>query len=89
MSPDTITENVHAINSLCENPRCAHSSTPSLFLARPTSLADPRRPARRQKFVFEKLVSHLHNFARDVSLTTDEWMCVSLSLLHLDERAPH
>ncbi|GAA5833970.1 hypothetical protein JCM9279_004177 [Rhodotorula babjevae] len=48
MSPDTITENVHAINSLCENPR--------------------------QKFVFEKLVSHLHDFARDVSLTTDEWM---------------
>lgn len=50
-------------------------------------LADPRRPARRQKFVFEKLVSHLHNFARDVSLTTDEWMYVSLSLPRAPRRA--
>ncbi|GAA6004384.1 hypothetical protein JCM10207_000696 [Rhodosporidiobolus poonsookiae] len=48
MSPDSITQNVHAINSLCENPR--------------------------QKFVFEKLVTHVHDFAREVSLTTDEWM---------------
>lgn len=30
----------------------------------------------RQKFVFEKLVTHLHDFAREVSLTTDEWMYV-------------
>ncbi|KWU46672.1 Intradiol ring-cleavage dioxygenase [Rhodotorula sp. JG-1b] len=48
MSAETITNNVHAINSLCENPR--------------------------QKFVFEKLVTHLHDFAREVSLTTHEWM---------------
>ncbi len=48
MSPASITSNVHAINSLCPNPR--------------------------QKFVFEKLVTHLHDFAREVSLTTDEWM---------------
>ncbi|GJN91540.1 hypothetical protein Rhopal_004563-T1 [Rhodotorula paludigena] len=48
MSAETITQNVHAINSLCENPR--------------------------QKFIFEKLVTHLHDFAREVSLTTDEWM---------------
>ncbi|CDR36020.1 RHTO0S01e12420g1_1 [Rhodotorula toruloides] len=48
MSPESITQNVHAINSLCQDPR--------------------------QKFVFEKLVTHLHDFAREVSLTTDEWM---------------
>ncbi|ORY90307.1 Intradiol ring-cleavage dioxygenase [Leucosporidium creatinivorum] len=48
MSPASITENVHAINSLCPDPR--------------------------QKFVFEKLVTHLHDFAREVSLTTEEWM---------------
>ncbi|GAA5857017.1 hypothetical protein JCM8547_007918 [Rhodosporidiobolus lusitaniae] len=48
MSPANITENVHAINSLC--------------------------PDQRQKFVFEKLVTHLHDFAREVSLTTEEWM---------------
>ncbi|GAA5826938.1 hypothetical protein JCM11251_002170 [Rhodosporidiobolus azoricus] len=48
MSPENITANVHAINSLCPNPR--------------------------QKFVFDKLVSHLHDFAREVSLTTEEWM---------------
>ncbi|GAA5925482.1 hypothetical protein JCM10213_008800 [Rhodosporidiobolus nylandii] len=48
MSPATITKNVHAINSLCQDPR--------------------------QKFVFEKLVTHIHDFAREVSLTTEEWM---------------
>ncbi|GAA5859621.1 hypothetical protein JCM1840_006377 [Sporobolomyces johnsonii] len=48
LSPENITQNVHAINSLCPNPR--------------------------QKFVFEKLVNHIHDFAREVSLTTDEWM---------------
>jgi len=50
MSPASITQNVHAINALCTNPR--------------------------QKFVFEKLVTHIHDFAREVSLTTDEWMSV-------------
>ncbi|GAA6036593.1 hypothetical protein JCM8097_001242 [Rhodosporidiobolus ruineniae] len=48
MSPESITKNVHAINSLCTNPR--------------------------QKFLFEKLVSHIHDFAREVSLTSEEWM---------------
>lgn len=28
----------------------------------------------RLKFVMESLVKHLHSFAREVSLTTDEWM---------------
>lgn len=48
LSPESITENVHAINSLCQNPR--------------------------QKFLFKKLVDHLHDFARETSLTTEEWM---------------
>ncbi|BGP06685.1 hypothetical protein NBRC10512_004763 [Rhodotorula toruloides] len=48
LGPLNITENVHAINSMCPNPR--------------------------QKFVFEKLVTHLHDFTREVSLTTEEWM---------------
>lgn len=28
----------------------------------------------RQKFVLEALVRHLHDFTREVSLTSDEWM---------------
>ncbi|KAI5475347.1 catechol dioxygenase [Pseudohyphozyma bogoriensis] len=28
----------------------------------------------RLKFVFEKLVTHVHQFAKEVSLTTEEWM---------------
>ena len=28
----------------------------------------------RQKYVQEVLVKHLHNFIREVSLTTEEWM---------------
>ncbi|KAM5356469.1 hypothetical protein ACJ41O_003115 [Fusarium nematophilum] len=44
---DNITENVHAINSRCDNPR--------------------------MKFLFEKLVSHVHDFARETRLTTSEW----------------
>lgn len=28
----------------------------------------------RTRFVFEQLVTHLHDFARDVRLSTDEWM---------------
>ena len=30
----------------------------------------------RQKFVFEALVRHLHDFTREVSLTSEEWMCI-------------
>ncbi|MCO5598541.1 hypothetical protein L7F22_052638 [Adiantum nelumboides] len=29
---------------------------------------------KRQKFLFEKLVTHLHDFTREVGLTTEEWM---------------
>lgn len=39
-----------------------------------------RRSCYRMKFVFEKLVTHLHDFAREVSLTTDEWMQVPFRL---------
>jgi hypothetical protein len=42
LSAETITENVHKINSNCTNPRL--------------------------KFVMERLVNHLHNFAREVHL---------------------
>ncbi|KAM0793550.1 hypothetical protein ACM66B_000987 [Microbotryomycetes sp. NB124-2] len=48
MSAESITNNVHAINSLCKD--------------------------QRLKFVIERLVNHLHDFAREVGLTTDEWM---------------
>ncbi|KAJ3539942.1 hypothetical protein NM208_g278 [Fusarium decemcellulare] len=44
---DNITENVHAINSGCDDPR--------------------------MRFLFEKLVIHLHDFARETRLTTHEW----------------
>lgn len=44
---DNITENVHAINSKCDDPRT--------------------------KFLFERLVTHLHDFARETRLTTTEW----------------
>lgn len=27
----------------------------------------------RMKFVFERLITHIHDFARETSLTTDEW----------------
>jgi len=45
---DNITENVHAINSGCEN--------------------------ERLKFVMHKLVEHSHNFIRETSITSEEWM---------------
>ena len=43
-----ITENVHAINSRCPDPRT--------------------------KYLFERLVTHLHDFARETRLSTPEWM---------------
>ncbi|KAL1963560.1 hypothetical protein VTN77DRAFT_8005 [Rasamsonia byssochlamydoides] len=45
---ENITENVIAINSLCED--------------------------ARMKYVLERLVSHLHDFARETRLSTAEWM---------------
>jgi Catechol dioxygenase N terminus len=42
-----ITENVHRINSQCDNPRL--------------------------KYILERLVSHLHDFARETRLSTPEW----------------
>jgi protocatechuate 3,4-dioxygenase beta subunit len=44
---DNITDNVHAINSGCDDPRT--------------------------KFLFERLVVHLHDFARETRLSVDEW----------------
>ncbi|KAH7138756.1 Intradiol ring-cleavage dioxygenase [Dendryphion nanum] len=44
---DNITENVHAINSRCDD--------------------------LRMKFLMEKLVTHVHDFARETRLTTTEW----------------
>ncbi|KAI9148174.1 catechol dioxygenase [Paramyrothecium foliicola] len=51
---DNITDNVHAINSQCSNPRL--------------------------KYIIERAVTHLHDFAREVRLTTDEWMTALLFL---------
>ncbi|KAH7024077.1 Intradiol ring-cleavage dioxygenase [Ilyonectria destructans] len=44
---DNITENVHAINSSCDDPRL--------------------------RFLLERLVTHLHDFARETRLSTPEW----------------
>ncbi|KAL7893293.1 Intradiol ring-cleavage dioxygenase [Trichoderma sp. SZMC 28014] len=44
---ENITENVHAINSHCDD--------------------------ARMKFLFEKLITHLHNFARETRLSIPEW----------------
>lgn len=43
-----ITENVHMINSQCDDPR--------------------------MKYLLERLVSHVHDFARETRLSTNEWM---------------
>ncbi|KAJ6621463.1 intradiol ring-cleavage dioxygenase [Mycena sp. CBHHK59/15] len=48
MSADSITENVIAMNSNCQD--------------------------ERMKFVFKSLVTHLHDFVRETSITTEEWM---------------
>ncbi|KAG6873332.1 hypothetical protein C0995_000191 [Termitomyces sp. Mi166 len=48
MSADSITSNVHAINSNCTD--------------------------ERTKFIFKSLISHLHAFIRETSITNDEWM---------------
>ncbi|KAI9704467.1 MAG: hypothetical protein M1820_005541 [Bogoriella megaspora] len=45
---DNITENVHAINSQCPDPRL--------------------------KYILERLVTHVHDFARETRLSHDEWM---------------
>ncbi|KAH8664484.1 Intradiol ring-cleavage dioxygenase [Xylariales sp. PMI_506] len=45
---ENITDNVHAINSRCED--------------------------ARMKFLFERLAVHLHDFARETRLSTEEWM---------------
>lgn len=47
LTVDNITENVHAINSRCEDARL--------------------------KFLLERLVSHIHDFARETRLSTKEW----------------
>ncbi|KAF1809974.1 cathecol 1,2-dioxygenase [Eremomyces bilateralis CBS 781.70] len=44
---DNITENVHAINSRCEDPRF--------------------------KYILERIVTHLHDFAREIRLSFSEW----------------
>jgi hypothetical protein len=45
---ENITENVHMINSRCEDPRLT--------------------------YILERLVAHLHDFARETRLSTNEWM---------------
>lgn len=51
---ENITDNVHAINAQCGNPRL--------------------------KYILEKTVTHLHDLAKEVRLTTDEWMTTLLFL---------
>jgi protocatechuate 3,4-dioxygenase beta subunit len=47
LTTDNITDNVHAINSRCEDVR--------------------------MKFLFQRLVEHLHDFARETQLSISEW----------------
>lgn len=47
LTTENITENVHLVNSQCQDPRL--------------------------RFLLERLVTHLHAFARDTSLSTEEW----------------
>ncbi|KAJ5247374.1 catechol dioxygenase [Penicillium chermesinum] len=51
---ENITENVIAINSLCED--------------------------ARMRYILERLVTHLHDFARETRLSTNEWMAGLLFL---------
>jgi hypothetical protein len=51
---DNITDNVHAINSQCSNPRL--------------------------RYVLQQTVTHLHELAKEVRLTTNEWMTAILFL---------
>jgi hypothetical protein len=44
---DNITDNVHAMKSVCDDPRT--------------------------RFLFERLVTHLHDFTRETRLSTAEW----------------
>ncbi|KAK0444768.1 intradiol ring-cleavage dioxygenase [Armillaria borealis] len=37
-------------------------------------LCASRRPDERLKFIFKNLVDHLHDFVRETSITTEEWM---------------
>jgi hypothetical protein len=45
---ENITENVHRINSQCED--------------------------ARTRYILERLVTHLHDFARETRLSSEEWM---------------
>lgn len=39
-----------------------------------TVLINSQGPDSRMKYVLERLVSHLHDFARETRLSTKEWM---------------
>ena len=39
-----------------------------------TVLINSNNPDLRMKFVLERLVQHLHDFARETRLSTNEWM---------------
>lgn len=39
-----------------------------------TILINSQGPDARLKFVLERLVTHLHDFARETRLSTNEWM---------------
>ncbi|KAH7393849.1 Intradiol ring-cleavage dioxygenase [Phaeosphaeria sp. MPI-PUGE-AT-0046c] len=56
---ENISENVHAINSQCQNPRL--------------------------KYLLERAVTHLHDFARETRLSTDEWMATLLFLTQVGQ----
>jgi hypothetical protein len=56
---ENITDNVHAINSQCGNPRL--------------------------KYILERTVTHIHELAKEVRLTTDEWMTTLLFLTRVGQ----
>ncbi|KAI9159178.1 putative cathecol 1,2 dioxygenase [Paramyrothecium foliicola] len=60
LTTENITENVHAINSSCEDPRL--------------------------RFLLERLVTHMHDFARETRLTTAEWEKAILFLTQVGKK---
>ncbi|TLD22027.1 hypothetical protein PspLS_07715 [Pyricularia sp. CBS 133598] len=58
----------------------ASSSTPELLdltidnITQNTNVINSQAPSARLRYVMERLVTHLHDFARETRLSTEEWM---------------
>lgn len=64
---------------LNDNTASSNASPPLVDLTidnitRNTKLANSQTPNPRLKFLMEKLIDHIHDYARETQLTTEEWM---------------